>query len=242
MRLHKIERGRYVLYGANYKWQFKLEVSRTYNFGLGWNFKKEESDVSVSFYLFKLFSIWFTLNSKRFKYRTEPIETGFVWDIKQHVITIKLLSQRTWDSSKDAVIDKYWDYRDWLFGRAIYSESHHNSNLGMKTEGVMKMPEGNYKMRFDFYTSYWHRPRSPFVKSLDRVEITPEKPVPTPGKGENSWDMGEDATHGSTMPLNGRTIDELIADFKKSTMERRERYGGKNWLPKSSTPTKNKDK
>jgi len=239
MKLHKIEKGRYVLYlGEDYKNQLRLEVSRTYNFGLGWNIKKEESNLSLSLYCFKVFSVWFTINLDRFKYRNDPIETGMCWLAKEHVIKIELLDQTGMDSSKPAKIHIYWNYRDWLFGRPTYSESRHQDyQLGSKRqEYVMDMPEGQYKMKLDFYTSYWHRPRSPFVKALRRVEITPERPVPVPGKGENSWDLDEDATYSSTMPVNGRTPEQLIADFKQSNMRSRERYGGKNWLPEKGTP------
>lgn len=239
MRLHKIERGRYVIYfGKDYgDAAFRVETSHSYNFGLGFNLKAEETDRQLSIYVWRLFSVWFTLENKRFKYRGDPLETGIVWDSKQHVIKIELLSQQGMDSSKPAVIYKYWNYRDWLFGRPIYSESRHRDVLlgQRRQEYFMKMPEGKYKMGMDFYTSYWHRPRSPFVKTIERVEITPEKPVPTPGKGENSWDLDEDATYSSTMPVRGRSPEELVADFKQSTMERRERYGGKNWLPENAT-------
>ena len=232
MRLHKIENGRYVIYGKDYTWQLRLEISNTYNFGFGWKVTKDEQDVTLSLYCWRLFSLYITLNNRRFKYRSEPIATGITWDTKQHILHIQLLDQTEMDSSKPAVIDWYRNYRDWLFGKATYSESSRNSRLGgLPTSGIMKMPEGDYKMKLEFYTSYWHRPRSPFVKSLHRVEITPEKPVPIPGKGESSWDLDEDATYSSTMPVKDRTTDELIADFKKSIMDRRERYGGKNWLP-----------
>ena len=243
MRIHKIEKGRYVLYGKEYKWQFRVEISNTYNFGLGWKVTREERDTILSLYCWRLFSLYLTLESKHFKYRSGLIATGITWDTKQHILHTQLLNQTEMDNSKPAVIDWYWNYRDWLFGKPIYSESQRNSRLGgLPTSGIMKMPEGDYKMKLEFYTSYRHRPRSPFVKSLHRVEITPEKPVPIPGKGENSWDLDEDATYSSTMPVNGRTTEELIADFKQSSMERRERYGGKNWLPeKNSAQTKDKE-
>lgn len=238
MKLHKIEKGRYVIYfGKDYgSPQLRFEISRTYNFGLGLQFTAEGSKRQLSLYCWRIFSLWVILDNHNFKYRSDPLTTGIVWESKEHVIRIKLLSQREMDSSKPAVIDKHWNYRDWLFGKPIYSESrHHDYVIGQpRSEYFMEMPEGKYKMSMDFYTSYWHRPRSPFVRAIERVKITPEKPVPIPGKGESSWDLDEDATYSSTMPVNGRSTEQLIADFKESTMKRRERYGGKNWLPEGA--------
>ena len=241
MRLHKTEKGRYVIYGKDYKWLFRIEVSNTDNFGFGWKIRKEEQDLSLSLYCWRLFSVWLTLESKRFNYRSDPTGTGIVWQTKEHVLFVQLLDQTEMDSSKPALIHWYWNYRDWVFGRSIYSESQRNAKLGMVTKGVMKMPEGDYEMTLEYYTSYWHRPRSPFTRKLERVEITPKKPVPIPGKGENSWDLDEDATYSSTMPVNGRTPEELIADFKQSNMARRNRYGGNNWLPKKGAAMTNQD-
>jgi hypothetical protein len=229
MKLHKIEKGRYVIYfGKDYDSnQLRFEISRTYNFGLGLKFTAEESERQISLYCWRIFSLWISLGSHSFKYRNDPLTTGIVWQSTEHVLRIELLNQREMDSSMPAVIDKYWNYRDWLFGRPIHSESRHR-----KTDKVeIKMPEGIYMCNVDLWTSYWHRPRSPLTKAVDRIELTPEKPIPIPGKGENSYDLDEDATYSSTMPRQGRTVEECAESLRQSTMERRERYGGKNWLP-----------
>ena len=242
MRVSKISKGRCVLYlGEDYdSGSIGLEMSKTYNFGLGWNIKREETKLQFRVYLFKLISVWVTFETIKLKYRNEPpMDTGITWQPKEHVIKVSLCDQTSMDSSKPSIVSIYWNYRDWLFGRSIHSESSHRDYaLGVKRQDYyLEMPEGRYKMKLDYYTSYWHRPRSPFVRSIERVTITPEKPVPIPGKGENSWDMDEDATHSSTMPVKGRTPEELIADFKQNSMKRRERYGGKNWLPESAQPS-----
>lgn len=75
-------------------------------------------------------------------------------------------------------------------------------------------------------------PRWPFARpwvSRVNLDFAPYGPVPVPGKGENSWDCGEDATYASSQGAD--TIEEAIADFQRSTARLRERRGGKNWRP-----------
>jgi hypothetical protein len=59
--------------------------------------------------------------------------------------------------------------------------------------------------------------------------VESETGVPVPGKGENSWDCGEDALY--SLSTTAATIDEAIEKFKASVMKTRERYGGKDWMP-----------
>lgn len=77
-------------------------------------------------------------------------------------------------------------------------------------------------------------PNWPFGRpTLYRVNLEfspPFEPVPVPGKGENSWDCGENATYG--MSCAADTIEEAIGKFVSSTLRTRTRYGGQNWTPK----------
>lgn len=47
--------------------------------------------------------------------------------------------------------------------------------------------------------------------------------IPFPGKGENSWDCGDDAYYG----FGGATIESAVADIIADTLKRR----GNNWRP-----------
>jgi hypothetical protein len=62
-----------------------------------------------------------------------------------------------------------------------------------------------------------------------RAKITPDTPIPFPGKGENSWDCGEDATH--SMTCNATNEQEAVAKLVASVLNDRYRHGGKNWRP-----------
>jgi hypothetical protein len=66
---------------------------------------------------------------------------------------------------------------------------------------------------------------------MRRANLDIERGVPTPGKGENSWDCGQDATYGLTCPAS--TVEEALASLRASVMRDRERYGGKDWKPEA---------
>jgi len=82
----------------------------------------------------------------------------------------------------------------------------------------------------------WVRTRFPFLKKTRRdVGLNIENGIPVPGKGENSYDCGEDAiysTGASTSDLT-RSWDDLtqeaIANLLESVRRTRLRYGGANW-------------
>lgn len=118
--------------------------------------------------------------------------------------------------------------QDWLLGKAKYSFrelSQHKVNIDMPE----KVYEATIKLTEDTWKKRWYWPR--YVLKRARIEV--EGGIPVPGKGENSWDCGEDATHGLTCPANN--LDEAIAAIKKSVTERRLRYGGTNWKPENKT-------
>lgn len=232
MRLHKIEKGRYALYlGKTYgDPQIRFEFSRSYSFGLGWRVEREEQDLQFSLYCFKLFNVWLTFSTRHLAYKNDPVQTGIVWDPKQHIIHTQILDESSMDSSKPALFRKYWNYADWLFGRSIYSESRHGRKWDMKYV-EMWMPERVYRLELDFYTSYWHRPRSPFVRAIERVDVKPDIPVGVPGKGENSYDQDEDATFSSTQPRNRRTEEKIAEDFQQDILATREKRASRDWKP-----------
>jgi hypothetical protein len=100
---------------------------------------------------------------------------------------------------------------------------------------LVTMPEGHYEAVVTIHRATWTPKRWPFslfpkVRVDSRIEV--EGGVPVPGKGENSWDCGEDAimSTGSSTP----TVAAAVAAITKSALETRERYGGRNWLPEKA--------
>lgn len=182
--------------------------------------------------LFWLFGCGFIkFEHGRFKYVNDHIDTGFKWLPTEHVVQIEFLSRKKYGNHEGGGLYVYWNYADFFLGRSIYSESMHGQSYHVKNL-KLTLPEGEYHIKLDRYTGYWHRPRSPFVRSIERVEITPDRGLPIPGKGENSWDMEDDAIYSSTEPTKGRTDEQIVADLRDYVLKQRQRYGGsRDWVP-----------
>jgi hypothetical protein len=115
---------------------------------------------------------------------------------------------------------------DLILGRRQYSERVLREDVR-----PLVMPERAYPVEIKLVEATWKRPRWFFPEKIVRAHIEIEGGVPVPGKGENSWDCGEDATFGLTCPAN--TFDEALSKLYASVMRDRERHGGKNWKPEN---------
>lgn len=85
---------------------------------------------------------------------------------------------------------------------------------------VVPMPEGEYAavakvQRVTRGFSRW------FKRTGIEATLNIPKGIPFAGKGENSWDCGDDGLFG----IGGNGIDDAIANAQRSVTERRERYG-----------------
>lgn len=111
---------------------------------------------------------------------------------------------------------------DLLLGKAKYATREIS-----KREVKVPMPEGSYDATATLEHATWTRPRwpwRPFSKELLRVKIDVPKGIGHPGKGENSYDCGPDATYGISTPA--RTVEEGIGKLVASVLRDRVRYGG----------------
>lgn len=107
-----------------------------------------------------------------------------------------------------------------LLGRQRYSETDR-----VKYGASIVMPEGEYPLEVELYTARWKRPRWPQVKSrpMADVEVLPKSGIPIPGKGENSWDLDDDAIFG--MSCRASTVEEAIASLRRDVERTRDNYG-----------------
>lgn len=117
-----------------------------------------------------------------------------------------------------------WSPLDTLLGREKYSEVE----IAAGTIDI-PMPERAYPATYKVYAAQWKRPRWPFAKRSTRFDFKMADPIPEPGKGENSWDMGDNATY--EVSLHGKSLDEAVKRVRDSIMRQRSQYGGPNWQP-----------
>ena len=140
-----------------------------------------------------------------------------------------------WDAGWDCRQPKWmafnFDIPDFFLGKAKYN-SKSLTPIPIK-EGLLIPGEGIYPVEITLTEDSWERPRWPWPTVIRRAQIECKRPIPEPGKGENSWDCGENATYGLTTPAS--SAEEALQHLRDSVMSTRERYGGKNWKPDRAT-------
>ena len=109
---------------------------------------------------------------------------------------------------------------DWILGHPRHSMEVLEENIPVTVEvgqwagdsyaGTAKHTRRKWKRRFT-------------MKVSDGYEIEMHQGIPFPGKGENSWDCGDDAYYG----FGVETIEQAVATIVAETIKRR----GKNWRP-----------
>jgi hypothetical protein len=126
--------------------------------------------------------------------------------------------------------DPWWsrmhhvDFRDLFAGKQEYSKVVNETFENV----VIPMPDKNYCATMQFETATWKRPRwFPRVRKFTNIEIK-ENPPAFPGKGENSWDCGDDAIY--MMSVEGHSLAKGIGGYVQAVMENREKYGGRKSL------------
>lgn len=139
-----------------------------------------------------------------------------------------------WADPNDSGHNKRWQQFNWgpqdfFLGRMRYTQYDERRH-----ETVIVMPEGRYPATITTYIAYWKRQRWPFAKRMRRAEIEVKGGIPVPGKGENSWDMDDDAIFSMTTPaINVHEAQRKIFD---SAMRDRIKYAAADWIPDKGWP------
>lgn len=123
--------------------------------------------------------------------------------------------------------------RDRLLGRyTMLSEEKAQTDVPC----VVAMPEGNYPASATVTRAVRGRKRWKLGhKATFHTEVEVPGGVPFPGKGENSWDCGDDAIF--SIYGQGASVGEACGKFAASVMRNRERYGsGLAWVPDKGWP------
>ena len=216
-------------YGARIAWYFG---NRSNHCGAGITVLSDDSDCGFHICIPYLFSIYIAaillpakLVHKYFKTATYGYDLDFSIHDQKMWINLFRDDLAGWGN------EPWWKSRmiilcpvDWLLGHDKYS-TRDMDHICVE----VAMPEKTYKGVVKIFESTWKRPRWPFKTRLVRTDLKLEEGIPVPGKGENSWDCGENCVYSQTS--HSKTAAEAIASMIESALKTREKYGGLNWKP-----------
>lgn len=121
--------------------------------------------------------------------------------------------------------DGHIDLVDLLLGRTIYE----SVTLKEGIEVGIPLPEKTYPATAKLEVATWKRPRWPFTTRRESVWLEiPPPGLPHSGKGENSWDCGDDGIYG--IGSDSHSLPKAIGHAVARTLEAREKYGNASWL------------
>lgn len=127
------------------------------------------------------------------------------------------------------------DFKDLILGRARHTLERRrrtkHETIWMPEDTVeydlfeilIPMPEGAYPARAHVERRTWKRPRWPWPIVRVSVAVDIPKGIPFAGKGENSWDCGDDGLFG--YGAEGDSIEHAIGHGVESVLTSRRRYG-----------------
>jgi len=189
-------------------------------------YDNEDFGFKFGFLIFKLYVHINGILPKKMKNYHWPRSTGF--NIYDWCIIVNV-----WNDDSVWSRDQPWwneiriDFKkipDFIFGRVVRTEEL------IKTEKVsVPMPESHYDGEVKVTRVIRKRTRWFWKKVRIESWIDIKGGIPVPGKGEDSWNCGEDSITG-TGSRDG-TVEGAISQIIHSALRTRVRYGGKDWRP-----------
>lgn len=129
----------------------------------------------------------------------------------------------SWSSKTPKWKHGSFDFVDAVLGERVYKEG-----TPEERQVQIPMPEGVYDATVKLQTDTWTRPRGR-TEAIRRAHVDIPLGIPFPGKGENSWDCGEDATYGYTGPAD--SVEAAIASVVARVLTNRRERGGGTYPP-----------
>lgn len=129
--------------------------------------------------------------------------------------------------------DRSFLFWDWV--RAITGEPKYSEQMLSMGSCEVILPENRYPADFEVKRQRWTFERWGVIKQADRITVNIPSGIPVPGKGENSWDCGDDKIFSvSTMtdwdhPANSRKF--ALDDLAMNILRRRQKYASLDWRP-----------
>lgn len=213
-----------------FSWQFKLERLMQLSVKLFSGDGHQDIVFCFAFFFFSFYVSFENFLPEKFGYPRHSFEhaTGFfLWDDDFRV-------EFHYGGSDCYECQGYKGWcRHWIISEAIFGEPVRTKREVERGSGLVYLQEGNatvgYPVDVILSDNQWKYPRWPWPKVIRRAEVQSKEGIPIPGKGENSWDCGEDRNYSLNTPA--KTIAEAVEAMGEYVQKRREQYGGKNWIP-----------
>lgn len=104
--------------------------------------------------------------------------------------------------------------------------------LGTEQRTIL-MPEGAYPVTVKRMVRQWTYPRWKHIWPIPRrrysIEVESETGIPIPGKGDNAWDIEDDAIFGIGMYT--RDVEQALRKATDDILDTRRKRGGDDWRP-----------
>lgn len=172
-------------------------------------------------------------NLARWLCRHEKYEHEMQREISLRVFDNKVwftlwMNPDSWSSKEPRWRRFTFDPESIVFGAKRYSEENART-----MQVLVPMPEGAYPATLTMFDGVWRDRFRRLVIARAQVDIPGG--IPFEGKGENSWDCGEDATYGMTTPAE--LPEEAIAAVVKSVMRERRKHSSGGLMAEYPAPS-----
>lgn len=199
------------------------------SFSFGGGDDDDEAQAHVSVPLLSLFLSFENWLPRRWRPRQQQEASLFV-DLDSESVAGLAVRWRLWtdpwcwERSRPRWREGTWWPLDTLLGRHRYT----TRDLSI-TPVRIPLPERVYDGTVRLLESTWQRPRWPWPKRLIRAEVSVPDGVPIPGKGESSYDQGQDAVYSLTTPAS--TVPVAIAALVRDVLDTRSSRASLTWRP-----------
>lgn len=158
-------------------------------------------------------ALWFSFGNAHYKHKEISIAfhcNSLWWNFWTNTME--------WSSKTPRWRHGCFDFADFFLGKREYLRK-----IVEERDIDIPMPEGIYKAHVKLCEDNWKRPRW-FSSTIKRIDADIPRGIPHQGKGENSWDCGEDGCFGMCCPA--RSIADGVGKIVGSVLHDRVRYGG----------------
>ncbi len=124
--------------------------------------------------------------------------------------------------SRDYPWCRWWRQGSFHFADLLGTQRYTRETIEAERPITIPMPEGIYHAVAKVERQTWKRPLG-FTTTRIFVDVTIPKGIPHAGKGENSWDCGDDGLFG--YGSDGPSIEKAIGHGVEIVLTARRRYG-----------------